>query len=362
MDGIAKEQIAYRAFENLSNNRSAYSEDLKQVLQPFSATQFGSSDDKFRGNPSTITLSDGAYTNTSAGQVSNFEAPPSTAVTPEGKLTFTPKAEDTLIKPGEYDPADPEKRILDQPLGFRSQDIRNLNRAVESRAGIRRYDPFAISPDLKTMDAAYYSPERAIAAIQESVNSAEDVSKSFGDSQGASAASLALSGKAFDATANVISDYADKNVGLYNNISAANTEIQNKQNMIDAETKTQLYADNVDMDEKFRRGVEMAKDKIAMMRNAAETNMAQTYNANLLTEQYKKDPLTGLVYFTNGKDLVPTTNGNSQTPAEELQDFIKSVPQLDPNVAAKVFLGMKTGKYSLEPADGFVTPNELSNP
>lgn len=362
MDGIAKEQIAYRAFENLSSNRDAYSEDLKEVLQPFSATQFGSNDDKFRGQPSTVTLSDGAYTNTSAGQISNFAPPPSTAITPEGKLTFNPKADAAAVDQGEYDPANPNKRMLDQPLGFRSQDIRNLNRAVESRAGIRRYDPFAISPDLKTMDVAYYSPERAIAAIQESVNSAEDVSKSFGDAQGASASALALSGKAFDATANVISDYADKNVGVFNSMSAANTEIQNKQNLIDAETKTQLYADNVDMDEKFRRGVEMAKDKIAMMRNAAETNMAQTYNANLLTEQYKKDPYSGLVYFTNGKDLEPSTEGTQQSQAQELQDFIKSVPQLDPNVAAKVFLGMKTGKYTLEPTDGFVTPNELKNP
>jgi hypothetical protein len=358
MDDIAKEQIAYWAFENLSKNRDAYNDELKTVLQPFSATQFGSNDDRFKGAPSTITLADGAYTNTSAGQISNFKAPP-IEQKENGKLTF-PTVEKQIDSPNP-DPTkvsglEPQQTQLENPLGYRSQDIRNLNRALESRAGIKRYDPFSVTPEMKGLDVAYYSPERQIAAIMEQVNSAEDISKAFGDAQGATSGALALSGSAFDATADAISNYADKNVGLFNSVSTANTEIHNRQNAMEADAKNQLYADNVDMDEKFRRGVEMAKDKIVLMKNAAETNMAQRYNANLMTEQFKTDPYSGLTYFTNGKDLVPTS-ASQKDAADELNEFMKKVPNLDPNVAAKVFMGVKSGKFEIEPLQQ-VTPNQ----
>jgi hypothetical protein len=100
----------------------------------------------------------------------------------------------------------------------------------------------------------------------------------------------------------------------------------------------------------------MAKDKIVLMKNAAETNMAQRYNANLMTEQFKTDPYSGLTYFTNGKDLVPTS-ASQKDAADELNEFMKKVPNLDPNVAAKVFMGVKSGKFEIEPLQQ-VTPNQ----
>lgn len=361
MDGIVKEQIAYWAFENLAKNRDAYSDDLKAVLQPFSANQFGSNDDKFRGQSSTITLADGAYTNTSAGQISNFQAPPA-RVDNNGDLTFEPSSKAPEGQPntmGVKPDVLTAQGLLDNPLDYRSQDLRSIQRAVSSRLGIPKYNPFEVTPEIPSLDAAYYSPERAIAAINENVNTAANISKAFGDAQGATASASALAGSAFTATANVISDYADKNVNLFNNVAQANLELGIKRNMLDADTTNRLYADNVDMQEKFRRGVEMAKDKIVMLKNQAETNMADIYNLNLVHENYKKDPYSGLVYLTNETPLEPMNPNDQPDVAAEFSAFRSAIPNVSDDVAAKLFMGQKSGKWSIE-SDGFVTPQELN--
>lgn len=341
-DDIAKEQIAYWAFENLVSNKDKYKN--LEALKPFDATQRGASDDVFMGKASAITLADGIYTNTSAGQISNFDA----KGLRKSKLPFEAENQDLSKEPeskGTVNDLDQTRTILENPYGFRSQDIRNLNRANSSRFSLRRYDPFATVPALKQSDAAYFSPERAIAAIQEQVSSAEDISKAFGDAQGATAGALALSGNAFSATSDVIGNYADKNVGLFTNLAQANTEIASKQSMIDSEIKNQLYNDNVDMDEKFRRGVQMAKDKIAMLTNEAETNASNLYNLNRLTNQIKKDPLTGLVYSTNLKDSKSKDASSVEDFGKDFENFKKGFPaDVSTDMLMKSYMMFKTGK------------------
>lgn len=359
MDGIVKEQISYRAFENLVHNQGEYKDQLANVMQPFEDVQFGAKDDQFRGQPYQITLADGAYTNTSAGQISRFNPEKFINYDQPDKLTFTPKegAPEETPTGGIPDLA-LDKKNLENPLGYRSQDIRNLNRALESRAGLRKYQPFAVTPDVAGIDAAYYSPERAIAAINENVKSAAKVSETFGDAQGATAGALALSGNAFTAVADAIGNYADRNVNLFNNVATANSEIATRRSALDAQTRTSLYSENVDMNEKFRRGVEMAKDKIVLMKNAAETNMADRYNANLLNEQVKVDPLTGLTYFTNLKDGLEKS-APSKNMAEEFNSFRRDLsPDISDDLAYKLFVSTKTGKIVKD--DPVVTPNGLT--
>lgn len=349
MDDIVKEQISYRAFVNLVGNQKNYADKLGDVMQPFEDIQFGANDDKFRGEASDITLADGAYTNTSAGQVSRFNPAKVKTKTSDKTLPFEKKEDPaTTDVTGTKSETNVNTKNLENPLGYRSQDIRNLNRAIESKNSLRRYQPFAVNPDIQGIDAAYYSPERAIAAINESARSAQDVSKAFGDNQSATAAAMAISGNAMAAISDTIGNYADRNVALYNNVAQANSEIATKRSLMDAQTRTSLYNDNVEMDEKFRRGLEMAKDKIVMMKNTAETNMADRYNANLLTEQFKVDPTTGLTYFTNGKVLQVDENAapvSNKSLSQEFNDFRNGLsPDISSDLAYKLYVAEKTGK------------------
>jgi hypothetical protein len=361
MDETAKQQIAYRAFEKLAENQGSYSEELQNVLRPFQATQFGSSDDRFRGQPSSVSLADGAYTNTSAGQISKF-TPPKNAEVKNDKIVWEgqPKGETDPAKPAVVTPeADPQKRILEQPLDYRSQDLRSLGRAMSALMSTPMYQSFRATPDIPLFDAAYYSPERSIAAINESVNSAEDLSRSFADAQGATSAGLELAGKSMEATANVISDYADKNVGVFNSTAQANQQLAAQRNALEAEAQNQTYAENVAMKERFRQSIQAAKDKIVDLKNTAETNMANIYNLNIMNENFKKDPFTGLVYRTdNDQSYNPDPSGTAD-PADELNQFMKQVPSLSPDMAAKVYMGMKSGKWTIQD-DGVLTPDELN--
>jgi hypothetical protein len=334
---------------NLVGNQKNYADKLGDVMQPFEDVQFGANDDQFQGNPSDITLADGAYTNTSAGQISRFNPAKVKTVTSTEKLPFEKKETTSDVDvSGTKDETSAEIKNLENPLGYRSQDIRSLNRAIESKNSLRRYQPFAVNPELQGMDAAYYSPERAIAAINENVRGAQDVAKAFGDNQTATAAAMAMSGNALAAIADTIGNYADKNVGLYNNVAAANSEIANKRSLMDAQTRTDLYNANAEMDEKFRRGVEMAKDKIVLMKNAAETNMADRYNANLLTEQTKIDPTTGLAYFTNDKFVQIDPNAkpvSNKSLSEDFNEFRQGLgSDITPDLAYKLYVAEKTGK------------------
>lgn len=72
-DGIsnAKQQLSYVAFDKLAAKKKEQPEVLQNLLQPFEAVQFGKSDEK-GSYKATISPIDGAYTNTTAGQVSLF--------------------------------------------------------------------------------------------------------------------------------------------------------------------------------------------------------------------------------------------------------------------------------------------------
>lgn len=363
-DEIAKQQIAYWAFDNLAKEQDNYT-NLGDVMKPFSSSQFGSSDDKFDGKASSISLADGDYTNTSAGQVSLFRPDKANTIVKQAEpLTFKEEEEGSpapLINvTGQKDSTATEKVMLENPIGYSSQDINNYNRAFASRTGIRRYNPFAISPEMAGIDSAYYSPDRAIASVMEQVNSAEDTSKAFGDAQGATAGALGLSGEAFNKIADIVGNYADKNVGLFNNVAKANSERASKQNAMDANVRTQLFSDNVDMAEKFRRGVEVAKDKLTMIGNAADKRRSDLYNVNRLNEQSKIDPYSGFLYITNEKDLKGKSQSDISAMGDEFNSFRNTLPKdINNDLALKMFMGFKTGKIVTDDVTKDMTPSEV---
>lgn len=359
MDDIAKEQIAYWAFEKLASNQGNYSEELRNVMKPFAATQFGSSDDRFKGQSSTISLADGAYTNTSAGQVSKF-TPPKNAEVKDDKIVWqaTPSNPDPKA-PVVVPPVDPNKKELIQPDDFRSQDLRSVNRALSSMLSTPNYQSFKAAPDIPNLDAAYYSPERTIAANNEAVNSAEDLQRAYADAQGAISGSLALAGNEMAANADAISQYADKNVANFQNTASANLELAIKRNAMAADTSSQVYAENVEMQERFRQGVQMAKDQIVNLKNQAETNRAAIYNLNINSEEFKKDPVTGKIFRTGNSEFDTTVKDSSKDAAAEFNSFREQIPGVSDDVAARLFIGVKSGKYTFED-DGILTPRELN--
>jgi hypothetical protein len=356
MDKATREQLSYIAFENLSKNRSVYDAELQDVMKPFGATQVGKGDEKIAGSTGfgTISKADGAYTNTTAGEISFFTPPPEKEKTPEKKKTVTTETPE--------DPAKVTKLAgqmpLNQPFGYRQQDLNALNRATAARFEIPRLEAWSKTAAVVTPDRAYYSPERSIAAKNEQLSHAARMANAYGSAQAAGATAMALTGQAYADVANTISDYADKNVGVFNAGEQYNTQLANQRAQQEAQNATSMWDKNTILKQNFSNALSAAKDKITNLTNTALTNASDIYNLNLTTENFKKDPFTGLIYKANDRAVTPKKASNDDM-AGEFTTFAAKLPNVNPDLQMKAFLAMKSGKYVIEPEDSITTPNEL---
>ena len=393
MDKATQEQLSYIAFENLSKNRDVYDQELKDVMKPFGAEQIGKADEKIAGSTGfgTISKADGAYTNTTAGEISYFTEPQEPCpACPDGTVperqadgtcpctppppnkpcptcpdgTTPPKNADGTCPPCITKPPDykklPATNPLINPYGFRREDLASLNRAVQARFEIPELHPWAKSAEVVMPDRAYYSPERTIAAKNEQLNQMMQGVKAFGNAQSAGATAMALSGQAYGDVANAISDYADKNVGVFNSGEQYNTQLANTRNAQNAQLSTSLYDKENVLKQSLANAVSAAKDKIVQLSNQAYTNASNIYNLNTTTENFKKDPFTGIITKMNDRAITPAKD-NSQDFGQEFNAFAKSMPSVSGDLQMKAFLAMKSGKYVMEPDDNVTKSSELKN-
>lgn len=251
---------------------------------------------------------------------------------------------------------------LENPYGFRRQDLASLNRATQARFQIPELRPYAKSAQVVMPDRAYYSPERAIAAKNEQLNQMMQGVSAFGNAQSAGATAMAVSGKAYADTANTIMNYADKNINVFNAGEQFNTQLANARNAADANLSTNLYDKENILKQNLANSVSAAKDKITQLSNQAYTNASNIYNLNLNSENFKKDPYSGIISKMNDRALLPT-NPTSKDFGEEFNEFSEQIPTIKPELQMQAFLAYKSGKYKIEPVttDNIMTADELDN-
>jgi len=396
MDKATQEQLSYIAFENLSRakDEGKYSEELKNILKPFGANPYGVSDEVVAntasGQKGRISKADGAYTNTTAGEISFFTPPDDTPKDPcpkcpDGTIPIRredgscpcdvpkdcPQCPDGTVpaklpdgscapcKPPEYKTLGPVTP-LKNPYGFRREDIASLNRAVQARFEIPELHPWAKSAEVVMPDRTYYSPERSIAAKNEQLNQFMKGVSAFGTGQGAAASAMALSGQAYADVANTISDYADKNVGIFNQGEQYNTQLANSRNQQDAQLATSLWDKENSLKQNLANAVSAAKDKIVQLSNQAYTNASNIYNLNTTTENFKKDPFTGIITKMNDRAITPNKDAGKDF-GQEFNEFAKTIPGVNDDLKMKAFMAYKSGKYVIEPDDNVTKASELQN-
>jgi len=254
----------------------------------------------------------------------------------------------------------PATNPLINPYGFRREDLASLNRAIQARFQIPELKPWAKSAEVVMPDRTYYSPERAIAAKNEQLNQMMKGVSAFGDAQGAGATAMAISGQAYADVANTVKDYAEKNVGVFNQGEQYNTQLANARNAADAGLATNLYDKENILKQNLSNSISAAKDKITQLSNQAFTNAANIYNLNLNNENFKKDPFSGLISKMNDRALSPSAD-NAKDFGEEFNAFAEQVPTLRPELQMDAFLAIKSGKYKLDKTNtDITTPSDLT--
>jgi hypothetical protein len=249
---------------------------------------------------------------------------------------------------------------LENPYAYRRQDINALNRALGARFEIPQIQPWEKRVKLKTPDVAYVSPERAIAAKNEQVNQMMQGMQTAQSAQAMGAAASSIAGKAYADVANTIGQYADKNVGIFNNYQGKATAIANQQESLDVASANRMQEKQDRLKQNIANAVGKAKDKIVQLENNMLDNAQNLYNLNLQTTQKKKDPYTGLIYTTNQKPMEPKAT-STKTLAQEFTDF-KSGSGLSDEAAMELFKASKSGKWDLKKKakeDNVTKPDEL---
>lgn len=358
-DDAAAQQLAFVAFNELVKNKSNYKN--LEVLEPFGALLEGKKNEKGVNEleASGLSRADGDYTNTTAGEVSFFDV---------SKIKPKAESEKTVVdevvtkdEPYKWDPTkigniNTSPKSMNAP--FWTQDINNINRALASKMAIKKYDNFVPGTNLETADTAYYSPERAIAAINQQVQTGMNASESFTGSQQQAANFAQMQGQAMDQVANVISDYADKNVGIFNQTEQYNTQLANQKAMQDANMQKLAHDERVTLNQNYDNAIQAAKDKITFAYNNALTNRGETQALNLMTPNYQVDPITGLTTFKPSANIF-TGKANQMDIADEFQQLKKKMPNVKDETIAKILIGQHSGKWAVSSDDGVITPDEL---
>jgi len=233
------------------------------------------------------------------------------------------------------------------PYGMRDVDMMGLSRAIQAKNEIQRPEYWAKSADAVMPDVAFHSPERTIAAINQNVASGNNSAAAFSNAAGAASNSQALNAQAFSSIADAIGSYSDKNVGIFNADASYRANLATQRNDMNAKDQTDAWATNQSMDAKFRAAQGAAKDKINQFRVSSLQHAKQDYNLNSMTENFKKDPNTGLIYKANDKDIY------AKSPKEDFSEGFAKFKEgfsadTDEATLVKAYVQLHNGKMTFE--------------
>lgn len=228
---------------------------------------------------------------------------------------------------------------------FWLQDLMNLDKIArrERRLGL----PFEPEVEEDRFTLELLDPTREIAGLTEVKNITDQSLAAFAPAQSFLARTAKTTGDVMTRVADTVSSYEDKNVGMINQgkyqlagLQAANRREKRDRNKA-LYDNTQLALENYLTEKNFDR-----EQYIDAYSNAL-TNMANTYNMNTLYDTFQIDPMSGgMVSFTGGKDLDPTSqssvDANKQAYIEAARE-LKAAGLSTDNASIKAYL---TGDYS----------------
>jgi len=231
-------------------------------------------------------------------------------------------------------------------MDFRWDHRRALSQAVKNKNRIPRLEPFTPIADTEFVDQTYYNPDQALNQIKSMSQGAAKKMANFAGPQGL--ASNIQSTQRFDAVANILSNYEDKNVAAANRENMTNTNISNiaserlknaitshhdKMTTLNQEyTNARINADN-----------NIMENEIAMWNERKNRlNLEAT-----IGEQFATDPNTGLHEFVQSKDFSPS-QAPTKTMADQYNDLRSQMPGAKPEEVMALMKMMNSGKYTYD--------------
>lgn len=235
---------------------------------------------------------------------------------------------------------------------------RALRAAKQAKRRIPFERPTAQFTDTFFLDQAYYNPDDVIASIQSITGDLSKQQAMFSAPQAQAANQSQLAANAFEQVAQVMGQYADKNVDAYNREQLQNTSIaQNAANQKSNQIQNYL-AQNATLKQQYANALNLAEQNIAAQEIGMFDRRAKRKNIEkAVGEQYYIDPDTGFQVFT-GVGKTPE-QVSTKTATENKIAAIRQIQEAFPGTSAVDAEKILSGKFDVEipVQDNYVNPD-----
>jgi len=200
-------------------------------------------------------------------------------------------------------PGEAEERKPPKPEMW-LQDLLKLNSIANRDRDI--FLPW--QPDVENVNVDYVleDPTRAVAAINEQMNIMNQANNAFAGVQAGSARSASTAGKAMEQIANTVGQVQNRNVSTVNRAYSQNAQMDALANRTRDDRNVKEYDDTALALQSYMDEKNFDREQYADAYANAVTNMANTYNLNLMQDYYQTDPMTGgMIHQVSGKAFDP---------------------------------------------------------
>ena len=315
-------------------------DDMVRLMNFRGNLQRGYNDEKGQAI-NDISPIDAFYTNTTAGQISNYEglnfSEVHDAPCPCNDASGKPMERDANGDcpcnepkkcPCGVDPVTKEcKKCPDTPPGQEPpaqwwlQDTIKTAGAFGDQMGLKKYMPFSPRVDLEEPRPTFLDPTRELAQQSEQANIAAQSLAQFAGPQALSARASSIQGTGAKQAADTLSRYNNANVQLADQFEMKSVDIRNQEGLANQAAQQKLYDQNTIANQQYDNA------KLAMRNNTrnyytnAITNRAKTAALNQLYPQYSITPANGgMPGFDYGKKLKPSAG--SKTIDEYFKEYV----------------------------------------
>jgi hypothetical protein len=318
-----------------------------QLVKDFNEGKITNQDDmvrlmNFRGNlqrgyndetgqaVTDISPIDAYYTNTTAGQISNFEdlafseIPPKDQPCPcddeSGKPVVRDKdgkcpcPEETTKCPCGVDPVTKEclpcQPPQKKPANWWLQDTIKTAGAFGDLMGIEKYMPYSPMVDLEEPRPTFLDPTRELAQQSEQANIATQALGQFAGPQALSARASSIQGTGAKQAADTLARFNNANVNIADQFEFKSVDVRNQEALANQAAQSKLYDQNTIANQQFDNAKLAMRNQLRNYYANAVTNRAKTAALNELYPQYSVLPETGgMPGFEFGKKAKPEAGG-----------------------------------------------------
>lgn len=233
---------------------------------------------------------------------------------------------------------------------FWLQDVINTASAAGTRAGLKKYLPWAPQVELQTPRPTFFDPTRELANNTEQMQIGTEGAGMFAGPQAFNSRFAGIQGQGAKNAANILANYHNKNVGVANTFENLRADIYNRNNQGNAAVAQKLYDGTTIANQQFDNSKRKANAELRESYINALTNRGKTQTLNSIYPHYQVHPETGgLTTWDGGSDI---EDSNYQDKAKQFYTLMND-PRMDAETARAIVGISGDGRSSNPKSDYF---------